>query len=247
MSDQWEYFPCQMGEHTAFIFFDHGIARQIDDIAVEQLCKIRVLFKQPKENGLPTNEEFDALVAIEDDIEAFMAEHHGYYVGRITVDGARHFHCYIDLAEDDIRKFIANLREQHDYQLGYFVEQDSEKMAYWDELYPTKDDWQVISDIRVLDRLQEHGDNPQISRRVDHWIYFPEPGQRDAYCQWLESEGYHLQGMIEADEDQNRYGVQAYHESQAILQEISHHTLKLARKAEELAGDYDGWETSIEK
>ena len=30
MSDHWEFFPCQMGDDVAFIFYDHGIRDSID-------------------------------------------------------------------------------------------------------------------------------------------------------------------------------------------------------------------------
>jgi hypothetical protein len=28
MSEEWEYFPCAMGEHTAFVFLDVGVANE---------------------------------------------------------------------------------------------------------------------------------------------------------------------------------------------------------------------------
>jgi hypothetical protein len=36
MSDQWIFFPCQMGEHRAYILYDHGIRDSIDTIAVRR-------------------------------------------------------------------------------------------------------------------------------------------------------------------------------------------------------------------
>jgi len=32
-----------------------------------------------------------------------------------------------------------------------------------------------------------------------------------------------------------------------VLEDITHHTITLNRKVRELNGDYDGWETSVEK
>jgi hypothetical protein len=48
MSDQWLFFPCQMGEQRAFIFYDHGIRDRIDSVAPPHLLKVRVAFKQPR-------------------------------------------------------------------------------------------------------------------------------------------------------------------------------------------------------
>jgi Family of unknown function (DUF695) len=75
MSDHWIFFPCQMGDHRAFIFYDHGIRDSINRIAPPHLLKVRAAFKQPRPDGLPTNEEFTELSALEDGLQALVQQH----------------------------------------------------------------------------------------------------------------------------------------------------------------------------
>ncbi len=37
------------------------------------------------------------------------------------------------------------------------------------------------------------------------------------------------------------------HEGTMELEDITHHTIAINRKVRELGGDYDGWETTIER
>ena len=59
MTDHWEFFPCMMGEDQAFIFTDVGVKDQLSEQAPERLLKVRLDYKAPSENGLPTEEEFE--------------------------------------------------------------------------------------------------------------------------------------------------------------------------------------------
>jgi Regulator of ribonuclease activity B len=56
--------------------------------------------------------------------------------------------------------------------------------AYLDGLYPTSDDWQVISDMHVIEQMEKHGDDTSIARQVDHWIYFPSESLADDFIEW---------------------------------------------------------------
>lgn len=47
MSDQWKFFPSQMREHSASVFFEYGISDTIDQVAPAHLLKVRVTLKQP--------------------------------------------------------------------------------------------------------------------------------------------------------------------------------------------------------
>src|SRR5687768_15920252 len=94
MSDQWIFFPCQIGEHTASIFFDHGIRDSIESAVPRQLLKVRVNFKQPRPDGMPSNDEFQQLVALENDLQTAVQQFESSYVGRVTTDGHRQFYIY---------------------------------------------------------------------------------------------------------------------------------------------------------
>lgn len=89
-----------MGEHTASIFFDHGIHDNIDTVAPRQLLKVRVTFKQPRADEMPANDEFQHLIALEEGLQAAVQEHESIYVGRVTTGGHRHFYIYTSESDE---------------------------------------------------------------------------------------------------------------------------------------------------
>src|SRR5262245_36261904 len=137
MSDHWEFFPCQMGKATAFVFYDHGISAEIDELSLQTFVKLKIPFMSPDERGLPTNAEFEPLRSLESEIERSVAAWSGVYVGRVTVQGARFFHFYADVNESDVDAFAHKLREMFGYNAMYLVRLDPEKDGYWRDLYPT--------------------------------------------------------------------------------------------------------------
>ena len=115
MSDQWIFFPCQMGEHRASIFYDHGVRDSIDAIAPRHLLKVRVTFKHSRPDGMPTNEEFQQLTALEDDLQALVQQQESMYVGRVTVNGSRHFYIYTAGGEESWSAKLGALGSRHSY------------------------------------------------------------------------------------------------------------------------------------
>lgn len=246
MSDQWEFYPCQMGEHQAFIFYDHGVRDEINNLTHSSALKIRVVFRNPTDAGLPTNDEFHQLSALEDVLAAHLRELGGVYVGRVTVAGARYFHCFVSFHEDAAERVVRQISAESGYELEFVLEPDPEKKAYWAELFPTPNEWQVVSDMKVLDVLKDHGDDPSVRRRIDHWLYFPASSGRDAFTVWARENGFAIQHLTHPEESDGDYGIQIYHDARPELPVITATTQLLLDKAEELGGSYDGWETSVE-
>jgi hypothetical protein len=243
VADGWHTFPAQMGAHRAFITFNEGYARLADEDPNDILLKVRVEIKAPTDSGLPTNDEFPALAALDERLEETFASNAGAYVGRLTVDGQRYFYFYVTCSEDFASQAIGRIAEETSYHLTYIYEEDQAKDGYWKELYPTDDDWQMIKDLRVLDTLREQGDDEHANREVSHWAYFPERQAAEQFADWLTAGGYRVR-TVEPRSSQTE--VRFTHVGTMRLEDITHHTITLGRKASELNGDYDGWETSVE-
>src|SRR5690349_7232074 len=158
MSDEWKFFMCSMGDHLASILVDVGISKTIGKTP-STLATVRVTYQQPDDRGLPTNAEFDAVSALEGQLEAFVKLGRDSYVGRITSQGERTFFIYTKRDEPRWDKFVEQLAENTGYALGLLVEEDPEHSHYWKYLYPTPDDWQVIQDMDVCEALKKNGDD----------------------------------------------------------------------------------------
>ena len=221
MSEHWEFYPCQMGNHQAFIFYDHGIRDEIDGLALANALKIRVLFHRPTDAGLPTNDEFPQLSALEDVLTRHVHKLGGVYVGRVTVAGARYFHCFVPFAEDTAERVLRQISAESGYELHFVLKPDPEKRTYWEELFPTPREWQTVQDMKVLDVLKDHGDDPSVTRRIDHWLYFRKSSGRDAFTTWALDNGFVVQNSGDPEDAGGDYGIQIYHDAQPELQVIT--------------------------
>jgi hypothetical protein len=246
MGDHWEFFPCQMGENRAFIFVDVGGKTTVEG-APTRLLKLQLRYKRPREDGLPTNDEYAPVIAIENELEAFVKEGADRYVGRVTVAGCRHFYFYTSRTDFVWRRFIAELSARSGYEMEAGFRDDPQYDGYWRELYPSADDWCVIRDMKVIESLKENGDDGTASRQIDHWIYFPNKGAVLPFIAWAENNGFVHDAEYSHEGDDGRYCVRLHHEGPARIDDVSHHTIALRRKAAELGADYDGWETPVIK
>lgn len=245
--DNWYMFPAHMGEHQGFIACNYAfgeIAEQ-DELRTQHLV-IRVAFKNADENGLLTEEEYPAIKAIDDKLSDSLNSQGAIYVGRITVDGHRYFHYYTDLGDEEVMDIIQQVATAAEYEMQYILEEDAEKKNYWEEIYPTDDDWQVIRDLKVLDVLSENGDIHEIEREVLHWAVFEGERSADEFAAWATQQGYMVKSN-QRDEEDNSYVVHFVHTGTMELADISDHTININRKVIEFGGEYDGWETSVEK
>jgi hypothetical protein len=243
MSDEWIFYPCQMGEQRASIFYDHGIRETVDQIAPSQLLKVRVTFKHPRPDGLSSNEEYQQLCALEDELQSVVGQNGDLYVGRITVGGHRYLHIFTSDFESDWSSRLRAIGEHHGYELSFVMKTDATRDGYWKDLFPSEDDWQVIKDLRVLEVLGSRGDDGTTSRRVDHWAYFPTRHLAEKFSQWAQARNYSLDTTAIADD--GKFCVHFAHDGTLRLPDITSHTIALRRKATELGGDYDGWETPV--
>ena len=246
MSDDWRFFPCTIGESSAFVFVDVGLAKTIGS-APTNLVKLRLKYRNPAPNGLPTNEEFDAVSAIEDALERFNTETSSTYAGRVTVAGQRHFFNYLWHAAPRWQPFVAALAAQTGYDLELSIREDPQHEAYWHDLYPTDDDWRVIHDLEVLDQLRKRGDDGHAERQIDHWVYFDDEQSSAPFVAWAESERFTHDARYSRQTEDGTYCVRLHHFGTATIEAVSRRTIALRRKAAEFGGKYDGWETPVMK
>lgn len=232
-----------MDEFRAFIFYDHGISDRIDTVAPPILLKVRVEFKQARPDGMPTSEELPNLTVLENDLQALVQRHQSLYVGRVTVDGHRHFYIYTPDSEQTWSARLDRLGASHGYAVALAFRPDESHEGYWKELFPTEDDWQVIKDIRVIEALRKKGDDGKSSRQIEHWAYFPSHDTAERFSQWARERGYNVVGSDAANGGQ--ICVRFSHEGTVQLTDITSNTIRLRRKASEIGGEYDGWETPV--
>lgn len=239
MSEHWKIYACMMGERQAFVSFDLGIRTELKTLPHRFLAGFRVRLLQQDARGLPTGDEFARLDRIEDALIAAIPATAGVQVGRVTTDGYRYFHFYTSLDKASV-----DARLSADLSAGIDVryEHDPEYRAYWDELYPTPDDWRVMLDMEVQDALAKAGDDLQQARPVQHWAYFPSAAQRGQFIAGL---GDSFERVRAYTADNGEYAVTLFHHGQPDYHSMNRYTLHLDRLARQFDGEYDGWETQV--
>ncbi|WP_426395234.1 DUF695 domain-containing protein [Ralstonia sp. R-29] len=244
MADAWETFPAQMGDHRAFIAFNGSYAEIARTDPRTSLFRVRLEFKHPTAEGMPPEDEFPELRNVLNLLTTGVVAEGGIHVGRVTAKGYRHFYFYVALPEEKVLDLFDSVAAQTPYELAYAYQEDPEKDGYWKNLYPTADDWQVIRDIRVLDALKDKGDISNVSRPVSHWAYFPTPQEAQQFADWARTNAYQVDSVAPTGD---KVEVRFTHEATMELEDITYHTIIINRKTKALGGDYDGWETSVER
>lgn len=247
-SDNWGMYFSNMGGHPALTVFDDGISKQIGDSKLPNSIKIKLYLRDVRDDGLPTSEEGERLIRLGPVIENAISEHGGLFLGRVTTNSVRWNIGLVPKDTDRIERFLQQASEEHSFKYEVFVKSDPEKTAYWKDLYPTDDDRQVMTDMEVLQALSDRGDDQNAERPVEHWIDFQSKETADQFAKWGNEAGYqevevirHKVGLLA----RTNWSVSLKHSGTMLLNDITHHTLKLSRKARELGGVYDGWETQV--
>jgi hypothetical protein len=245
VSEHWELYVCQHDDYRAYVSYDHGIAGELEALPVDHLVKVRLAFHSPDERGLPNQEELQTASGVEDGFKLFVEARGGAYVGRVTVAGARHFYAYCDAALDDLQRFLTGQEADTGYALQYLRESDPGREAYWSELYPSEDDWQVVQDLKVISNLEAEGDPLTEPREIDHVACFGSADSRAAFMAWASSAGYVIGVTHEHPGSEAGFTVECHHTGVPNLEGINPHSVGLRRKAAEFGGDYDGWGTAV--
>jgi regulator of RNase E activity RraB len=96
---------------------------------------------------------------------------------------------------------------------------------------------------------EKEGDPLTAPRPVRHWVYFTSPENRAEFVSRAMSKGFQITDEHESDdpEAERPYGVTLERIDRVDRDSINEVTLDLFDLAQELGGEYDGWETTVEK
>ncbi len=240
----WQFFPCTMGDGPALVSVDVGVAEVLEQTP-EQMLMVTLEVHAATENGLPEDSEFAALGEQEDLWIAELDKAAGYFIGRVTTDGRRTLYAYTTGEQahwDGVGERIA-VESGYEYDVVVFPDENHE--SYYQGLYPSADDWQVIRDMQVMEATANAGDVARIARKIDHWVYLPSRDAAETLATAAKEEGFDLAADPIRETKDGRFQVELSHQGPMFLADLTHHTLWLRRRAEELGGKYDGWETPV--
>lgn len=244
MQEYWELYMKNLEGKPASVQFNAGISMEVDELQYTYpiIAFVKAKLKEPKENGLLSQEEEPEILFMEDKLEAAMIKFRiGKYVGRVISDGYVTFLYYVQFTYNwpDFIEFALN--EHTAYEVSNGHSEDSEWNYYKKLLYPTAKEWQIIQNHKVCDNLKGQGDNLYLERLVEHKIYFQGEEQKEELIKILEEKNFKIKEIVN---DDGIKGLHLYRMDKAFYHDIDALTLSLIDLAESHHAQYDGWETS---
>jgi regulator of RNase E activity RraB len=124
---------------------------------------------------------------------------------------------------------------------------DHDWTCYFEFLCPDEERWQWILDRRLVEALTDHGDPLTKPRRVDHSVAFSAEQGRAAFLAAVTELGFETVAAEGKTGSRRRYSAQIHRVDSVELEDIHNTVMELKLLAEEHGGDYEGWETTVEK
>jgi uncharacterized protein (TIGR01619 family) len=207
---------------------------------------VEIHMRNPREDGLSSEEESELLYAIEDNVvEDVTNKHNAVYVGRLTSDGKRELYFYFSDTDDCEKTVVHAMSKYPTYEFDFGSKEDKAWDVYLDFLYPSPRQYQVITNDRVLRHLEQHGDTLTKERMVEHWIYFETENDMKNYISEIEKQHF---TVINSERREDKiYALHVGRVDKVDYQSVHEYVLYLWELAGEHNGDYDGWECTVEK
>lgn len=247
--EDWDFYFSNVDDILGSFYVDLGLAKVAPLTDKPNLVWISVNMNNPREDGLSSNEEFDILSDIEDRLQEFISsKHNSIYAGRLTTDGRRDFYFYMGDTKLYDKSISESMVAFPSYTFDFGIKEDNQWEQYLNFMYPNPRQFQSIQNRRVVDNLEENGDPLTKERQVDHWIYFNTKEDRESFLSKIKGEGFEIINQDFDSESSDRpYSLHIARVDKVDIDSVNDYILNLWELAEECNGDYDGWETSVEK
>jgi hypothetical protein len=242
--DEWDFYPCRVDDRPASIFLNLRYERDEKARQKSTLAWVTIEMLDPDEHGMGSAAEANALYPVEDAIVEAASARGLVHVGRLRNADAWQLTFYGPSGGLDA---LAELVEQADLG-GRSVEvagQDDPEWRYYDEfLLPDAERRQWIHDRRLVETLEEHGDDLS-PRPVNHWAYFPTADSRDAFVADARGLGFALENASGDGDPPLPFGANIVRKDSVEVEDVHEVVMTLFELASRHSGDYDGWETPV--
>lgn len=247
--EDWDFYFSNVDDIIGSFYVDLGLSKIAPVKDKPNLVWISLKMNNAREDGLSSNEESETLYAIEDRIQNYILKNHtAFYAGRLTSNSTRDFYFYFGETTLYDRTISEAMVAFPSYSYDFGSKEDPEWSTYSDFIYPNPKQFQSIQNRKVVDNLEENGDPLTKERQVDHWIYFNTRNDRENFLIKIKDEGFKI---INEDFDKESsdfpYSLQIARVDKVDIDSVNDYILNLWDLADECNGNYDGWETSVEK
>lgn len=244
MAEDWDFYIVQSDGVPASTFVNLGMRSNAPVAAYLNLGSVRIWMKAPREDGLSSDEEFETLAKIEDEIvNAATQGGRTIYVGRNTTCGYRD--CYFYTGDvDEFESAVTAVTATHpDYKAEIETKRDESWSTYLGFLYPSPPSYQSILNRRVCTQLEAHGDLLSVERNIDHMTKFPDKSSAEAFAQYVKASGFTIKAIHkERFLSKTRFVEFVRKDAPNQMDSV---VISMLEKLDTLGGSYDGWGCSV--
>ncbi|MBB3697048.1 DUF695 domain-containing protein [Flammeovirga yaeyamensis] len=246
---RWDVYMAQYENGPGSTILNMDLINSAPKKSLPYLVVTGVTTENCREDGFPQNDEFEKLHDVSDAVENKIQEVTTFeIVGTFTYQCERLDYVYVN----DTTKIRQKLTEmytsnfpEYEYYINIKIDEDWE--AYLKFLYPNEETQEHMSNIKVVAKLAESGDNLEKARQVDHWLYFKDKKRRKLFTDAIIKEGFKIESQEKRIDLRLPYQLRISRTDYVSPNEINTLTLKLRKQAKEFNGEYDGWETFVVK
>ena len=246
LPQNWDFFMCRIEGAPASIRTNLALIEVAPLEGLSQRLQFYIKMQNPRPDGLSSNEEYPILCDIEDAIGEKAEAIGAILAGVVKSEGFLELWFYTQNAEALAKTCEDALQTFEGYQSGYNIAEDPEWEDYFGFLYPDEFSYQTMQNRKVLMQLEKNGDKMEVPREIDHFIYFKEAAQQQAFAKEAVAKGFKVRfnddEFVEdrkAEGKEYPYMVEATREDSPLdIDDIVWDLLELASPFE---GDYDGW------
>ena len=246
LPQNWDFFMCRIEGAPASIRTNLALIEVAPLEGLTQRLQFYIKMENPRPDGLSSNEEYPILCDIEDALGDKAEAIGAILAGVVKSEGFLELWFYTQNAEALAKTCEDALQTFEGYQSGYNIAEDPEWEDYFGFLYPDEFSYQTMQNRKVLMQLEKNGDKMEVPREIDHFIYFKEAAQQQAFAKEAEAKGFKVRfnddEFVEdrkAEGKEYPYMVEATREDSPLaIDDIVWDLLELASPFE---GNYDGW------
>ncbi len=247
--EDWAIYFSTIGENQlGSILVDLGFNNTAPIESKSNLISITTFMNNPNKDGLSSAEESSLLNEIEDYfIDLIVSKYNVVYPGRLKYGSKilSYFYCQ---TTNDFENIYTEIKTQYpNYRFEYNIKEEKDWRAYFEVLYPSEFEMQVIQNGRVIENLESHGDKLEMERQVDHWIYFKSESDRENFLKSIEGNSFEIVNKDKTSFGESPFSLQLSRIDKVDYESVNEYVMYLCQKAQEFNGDYDGWETFIVK
>lgn len=241
----WDVYFCYLEDAPAFVSVDLALHALAPLPAKPYLIEVAAGLLSANDDGFPDNGEWQSLEEIEDMlVSSFEKNLEAVFAGKTLNNGRRGLYFYSGdtlLVEQMVDELRAHFK---DYTFEHQVTEDPEWNVYFNYLFPDEESMLRIQNNRLLQLLEEQGDQPYVPRKITYYLYFETPADRTAAVQEVKNSDFEVE-LSDETEGANPYKLTLAKDSKADEETIYLITEMLVQLAQKYNGTYDGWETQV--